>query len=399
MNPLVDKPLLGDIPLYLADSTKSVEMAPNGIAIGVIELRGWQIHRLESDPTETSGRAAYLVRANYDFVIAPDVPAPDWAEIEFEFTTAGVVVLDALPRTQLQASPPTCYALNDQLNFVADAHDRPSRWPVGSPAASIPMPTLAPSIECSGIGGGYVRWHHSDEVRARSHTGYFVLLAPTECEAVSVVASGVYHVPIDPALRLRSTGRRDAFIVQLPPAARCFATGTATSTPLEPTAGTALVRKGSPRVFVSYAQESREHKDAVGNLCEFMIGLGIDVRYDRQGREFRRNWDRWINTEILRADYVVVVASPEYRAAAHGELPEGERLGVSFEYDRLVSLLHVYRTEWTRKILPVVLPGRSPEEIPLSFLPGTGDYYIIKGFTEAGARNLLRVLRNGRSEP
>ena len=47
---------------------------------------------------------------------------------------------------------------------------------------------------------------------------------------------------------------------------------------------------------------------------------------------------------------------------------------------------------WTKKILPVVLPGQVPDDIPLSFLPGTADYYEITSITEDGAADLLNVL-------
>ena len=79
-------------------------------------------------------------------------------------------------------------------------------------------------------------------------------------------------------------------------------------------------------------------------------------------------------------------------AAGDGTLAADERLGVLFEYERLVDLLHRHRDEWTRKILPVVLPGWSPEEIPLSFLPGIADHYAVTSITDEGAASLLRVL-------
>ena len=40
----------------------------------------------------------------------------------------------------------------------------------------------------------------------------------------------------------------------------------------------------------------------------------------------------------------------------------------------------------------MVLPGRSPDEIPLSFLPGTADYYKVSSITDDGADDLLEVL-------
>jgi hypothetical protein len=110
----------------------------------------------------------------------------------------------------------------------------------------------------------------------------------------------------------------------------------------------------------------------------------------------RRNWDEWTTTQILRSDYVIVIASPAYRAAGDGTLPKGRHLGVRSEYQRLADLLHRYRDEWTKKLLPVVLPERSVDEIPLTFLPGTGDYYRVESFTPDGAASLLQVLLRDR---
>jgi len=200
---------------------------------------------------------------------------------------------------------------------------------------------------------------------------------------VPVVAAGNYHVETDPGLRLRPAGRQDAFTLRLP----TDGTGDA---PARPAASAAPY--GGSRVFVSYAHESPAHKAAVTELCEFLSARGLDVRFDRQGLHERRNWDRWINTQIGRADHVIVIASPAYRAAGDGTLADGERLGVLFEYERLADLLHRHKDEWTRKILPVVLPGRSPEEIPLSFLPGIADHYVVTSFSDEGAASLLRVL-------
>jgi hypothetical protein len=131
---------------------------------------------------------------------------------------------------------------------------------------------------------------------------------------------------------------------------------------------------------------------AVAELCQFLAAKGVDVRFDQQDPHQRRNWERWTNTEMRRADFVLLIASPGYLAVSEDSLPDDERRGVRSEYERLADLHHLHRTEWTKKILPVVLPGRSPGEIPLSFLPGTGDYYEVPSITDEGAAGLLRVL-------
>jgi len=90
-----------------------------------------------------------------------------------------------------------------------------------------------------------------------------------------------------------------------------------------------------------------------------------------------------------------VVASPAYLAASEDRLPPGQSLGVRSEYLRLADLLHRDTPRWTKKILPVVLPGRLIEEIPLVFLPGTADHYVIDDFTPEGAASLLQVILRG----
>ena len=323
-----------------------------------------------------------LVRISYEFDVAPNVQPPAWAEVGFEFPDPEGVVYDAVPTRVVKRAGAASYELTGQLNFVR-REGGGRAWPAGSPAANIALPALIPRIESFGLNGSLIKWRHTGEVPPGTHIGWLVLLVPEHWEEVPVVAAGNYHVETDPGLRLRPAGQQDAFSVHLP-----------TDGPGEASAHVADRKDpcGVSRVFVSYAHESSAHKAAVTELCEFLSARGLDVRFDRQGLYERRNWDRWINTQIRRADYVIVIASPAYRAAGDGTLTDGERLGVLFEYERLADLLHRYRDEWTRKILPVVLPGRSPEEIPLSFLPGIADHYVVASISDEGAASLLRVL-------
>lgn len=145
-------------------------------------------------------------------------------------------------------------------------------------------------------------------------------------------------------------------------------------------------------VFVSYAQESRAHSDSVARLCEFLTAKGVEPHYDQQMRSERISWEDWTNNEFESVDYVLVIASPAYRDIGGNRLPGHEHRGLRSEYLRLVDLQHEDRDKWTRKILPVVLPGRSPEEIPRSFRPFTTTYYEVTGFTDEGAADLLGVL-------
>jgi hypothetical protein len=137
--------------------------------------------------------------------------------------------------------------------------------------------------------------------------------------------------------------------------------------------------------------ESSEHIDAVVQLWNLLTACGADVRIDREGLEEQHNWNDWTTTQILRSDYVLIVASPNYLAASEDRQPPGHSLGVRSEYLRLADLLHRDRPLWTKKI-PPLLPGRSASEIPLTFLPGTVDHHIVTDFTPQGAASLFRTL-------
>ncbi|MFG2340892.1 toll/interleukin-1 receptor domain-containing protein [Streptomyces yangpuensis] len=384
MDAMNDRDSLGDIPLYLTPSTKSVETAPNGIAIGVIRLRAWQIHRLAPLPSELDGRVAYLVRTNYEFDLDADAPELAWAEVGFGFGGESVVI-DAVPRNVTDPAAAGVYTLTRQLHFVqanGDSHG----WPAGSPSTAVAMPAVTPRIDCFGLGGELVKWRHTGQVLPGSHTGWFVLVVTADREEVQVVADGRYHIELDPDLRLRPASRDDAFRVHLPPA------------PTDPRATPALADTGSrprrtgARVFISYAHESEDHKAAVRRLYELLRDNGLDVRFDQEGLHERRLWETWVTRQILRADFVLVIASPSYRQAGDGTLPKGTRLGLRSEYARLVNEHHRDPDTWLKKILPVVLPGRSPDEIPLSFTPWVADHYVVDSITEKGAADLLRVL-------
>jgi hypothetical protein len=69
------------------------------------------------------------------------------------------------------------------------------------------------------------------------------------------------------------------------------------------------------------------------------------------------------------------------------------------EYERLAELRYRDRDTWTKKILPVILPGQSRDDIPLSFLPSIADYYEITSLSAAGAADLLKVLLHPTAPP
>ncbi|WP_103341288.1 toll/interleukin-1 receptor domain-containing protein [Amycolatopsis sp. CA-126428] len=374
----------GDIPLWLVDASKATEMSPNGLAIGHIKLRSWQIHHLPA-PSDLAGSAVYLVRLTYDFDVAPDVPPPLWAEVGFEFHLNGCIVRDALPRVVTAPAGYESYQLSEQLYFTPRTTHDVGHWPAGSPAANVPLPPLRPELSCSGIGGTEVRWSHTGGVPTGSHTAYLVLELPERCAKVPVIASGRYEIPLDRAQRLLPASMSSPFEVRLPVPGSNGA----------PSAPAPVSDDGSAlRVFVSHAPESEEHEGVVRELCGFLAKRGMVVHFDRRHLQSSPDWDKWITAQIMRADVVLVVVSPYYLAAAAGDLPEGDQLGVAIDHRRLTGLLHRHPEIWTKKILAVELPGSPPNALPGDFLPGVGKHLTIEGFTPEGMEELLEQLED-----
>jgi hypothetical protein len=156
----------------------------------------------------------------------------------------------------------------------------------------------------------------------------------------------------------------------------------------------ALVRSGSPvRVFISYAWDDDAHVDLVRQFWDFLRGQGgIDARLDMPAAGQPRDWLAWMQEQVEEADFVLVVASPEYKRRAAGRTAAGAGRGVQWEARLIREISYADNQAGLAKVLPVVLPGRSAAEIPLWLGPTTRTHYVVTHFTVAGADALLRYL-------
>jgi hypothetical protein len=144
----------------------------------------------------------------------------------------------------------------------------------------------------------------------------------------------------------------------------------------------------APRVFISYANESAEHRDSVVRLARLLRQSGVDASLDQWEQGVRRDWARWAMDQLLSADFVLVIATPDYRYAA--DATRGR--GASFEAAFLRESLQRDSAVHFRRILPVVLPGGSVEDIPLFLQPYSATHYVIAEITTEGVKDLVRTL-------
>lgn len=147
-----------------------------------------------------------------------------------------------------------------------------------------------------------------------------------------------------------------------------------------------------PKVFISYAHDSAQHKRSVRRLAELLRRRGVGVVIDQLAGDTRRDWGAWATEHITTSDCVIVVASPQYKRVGDGYPASASNKGAQSESAVLRDLLHSDRATWLPRLLPVILPGRRLEEVPAFLQPSSASYYRVHKLTNAGVRDLRRAI-------
>lgn len=410
-----------DVALLLSDGAgRWLDAEPADIPLGAVRVGARQIHPVLPPPPAFPGYDAYLVRFPYELLLEPDVPGPLWFEVAFRLSCAdgsAVVVTDAVPRTVLAEQAPSALALDGLLNFTAVGPGEPGAFA---------LPQVRPVVDVFGVGGSTPRWRHSTKepggVRPGSYSGWVAMLVPEGCDAVDVVCSARFDLGPDDAMGCLPAAVPTAFTLRLaearaataaaPGAVPVVTTGTGAQAVGEAGLGTEAraeaapgavagvpagpgVRRpdSAPRVFVSYAHDDEPHVEQVRLFADFLAqDCGLDVVLDRWDTDRRRDWYLWAVEQVREADFVLVVASPMCRRVGDGQIDNMQHRGLQSELALIRENLHADRAAWTTKLLPVVLPGRSPSDLPAFLQPQSADHYIVSGNTVDGAQDLLRAI-------
>ncbi|MEU3455128.1 SEFIR domain-containing protein [Micromonospora sp. NPDC006766] len=373
--------------LLTDEGSRWVDASPSTLRVGAIQLAGWQIAPVRPVPEVFGHTDAYLIKVNFDLDTEPGGPPPRWFEIGFRLATdiGTPSVLDALPGPHLGPNPATAYHVNAHLNFVPAGAERDD---------AVHLSVGASSITTFGIGGNEIRWRHfaeqGDSVRCGSYAHWAVLLLPPGAETLRVTAHARFDLALEDTLGYLPATQPASFALDLtghePPV---------TVPPMPPSAVDApapLAAPRAPRVFVSYAHDDEIHVDKVRLFAEFLLTCGIDVHMDRWDLNMRRDWYLWAMDQVDQADFVIMVASPICKAVGEGRVANDKNRGMQSEIALIRERLHSDRATWRRKLLPVVLPGRSADELPAFVQPQTADHYPVTGFTIDGAADLLRTI-------
>jgi hypothetical protein len=148
--------------------------------------------------------------------------------------------------------------------------------------------------------------------------------------------------------------------------------------------------ENGPRVFITYAHDSAEHVDLVLRFATLLRrDAGVDVHLDQWYDDGPRDWSAWAGIQIREADFIVAIASPAYKRRTEGLAPPTEGGSVQYEAALIRDNLVRNLVDETRRLLPVVLPGRSLDELPAFLRPHTTTHYLVDELTVEGVAHLL----------
>lgn len=123
-------------------------------------------------------------------------------------------------------------------------------------------------------------------------------------------------------------------------------------------------RGTTPRVFISYAWEDEDYRGWVQRLATALRRDGVDARLDEWDQEPGQDFVAFMNTQASRADRILVIGSPGYRAKVEAHEAGEAPAGVGWEAGLLAA--HVFGGE-RQKLVFAIGRGERSEALPLAY--------------------------------
>jgi len=126
----------------------------------------------------------------------------------------------------------------------------------------------------------------------------------------------------------------------------------------------------NPRVFISFAHESVEHREAVRVLADWLIERGIEAITDHpyENRPPELGWQAWMLHNIEDVDVVLVVCTPLLKARYEKREELGIGLGATYE-GAIITQAMYDAAQRNTKFFPVLPDGGNYENIPITLRP------------------------------
>jgi SEFIR domain-containing protein len=89
-------------------------------------------------------------------------------------------------------------------------------------------------------------------------------------------------------------------------------------------ASTAGENQRTPRAFISYSHDTREHCDHVLSLAQQLRRDGIDAELDQFHQDELLHWSRWCEERLRweNSDFVLWICTPEYMHRVEGRVAQ-----------------------------------------------------------------------------
>jgi hypothetical protein len=118
-----------------------------------------------------------------------------------------------------------------------------------------------------------------------------------------------------------------------------------------------------PSVFISYSQDSDEHKDRVLELANRLRADGIDATIDQYETSPAEGWPKWMDRHIAKGDFVLVVCTETYYRRVMGDEEKGKGRGIKWE--STITFQHLYDNDSLNiRFIPVLFDGGKTENTP-----------------------------------
>lgn len=116
-----------------------------------------------------------------------------------------------------------------------------------------------------------------------------------------------------------------------------------------------------PTVFISYSHDSKEHQDRVLQLSNKLRDEGIDCLLDQYEDSPPEGWPKWMDRNVKKCDFVLVVCTKAYYDRTMGEDEKG--LGIKWESTLIYQQLYNAGANNT-KFIPIIFNDGKFEDIP-----------------------------------
>ena len=120
----------------------------------------------------------------------------------------------------------------------------------------------------------------------------------------------------------------------------------------------------SPKIFISYTHDSKDHIEKVLDISNKLRADGIDAILDQYEQSPPQGWPQWMDQNICNADFVLMVCTKNYYKRIMGEEEKGIGLGIKWEGKLIYQ--HIYNSDsQSNKFIPIILDESDVSHIPL----------------------------------